>query len=108
MPRLTTSQIADLNLKHAKDGLIVGDSAEPRLLNELKAKGFFGSVKYEIKDGSDNNLKTIDIKVGDIVKYGSLHIEIFVCKKRPPEEVPEDFVLLRIYDEINPNNLAVL
>ena len=32
-------------------------------INELKAKGFFGSVKYEIKDGSDNNLKTIDIKV---------------------------------------------
>jgi phage terminase large subunit len=47
LPRLTTSQIADLNLKHAKDGLIVGDSAEPRLLNELKAKGC--SVKPSIK-----------------------------------------------------------
>ena len=32
-------------------------------INELKSKGFFGSVKYEIKDGSDSNLKTIDIKV---------------------------------------------
>ena len=32
-------------------------------INELKAKGFFGSVKYEIKDGSNSNLKTIDIKV---------------------------------------------
>jgi len=36
---LTTSQIAELNLKHAKNSLIVGDSAEPRLLHELKAKG---------------------------------------------------------------------
>jgi len=36
---LTTSQIAELNLKHAKNHLIVGDSAEPRLLHELKAKG---------------------------------------------------------------------
>ena len=36
---LTTSQIAELNLKHAKDSLIVGDSAEPRLLHELKSKG---------------------------------------------------------------------
>ena len=36
---LTTSQIAELNLKHANDGLVVGDSAEPRLLHELKAKG---------------------------------------------------------------------
>ena len=32
-------------------------------INELKSKGFFGSVKYEIKDGSNSNLKTIDIKV---------------------------------------------
>lgn len=47
LPRLTTSQIAQLNLKHAKDGLIVGDSAEPRLIHELKAKGC--SVKPSIK-----------------------------------------------------------
>ena len=36
---LTTSQIAELNLKHAGDALIIGDSAEPRLINELKSKG---------------------------------------------------------------------
>ena len=36
---LTTSQIAELNLKHAGNNLIVGDSAELRLLYELKAKG---------------------------------------------------------------------
>ncbi len=36
---LTTSQIAELNLKHAGTDLIVGDSAELRLLYELKAKG---------------------------------------------------------------------
>jgi phage terminase large subunit len=47
LPRLTTSQIAQLNLKHAKDGLIVGDSAEPRLIHEIKAKGC--NVKPSIK-----------------------------------------------------------
>ena len=36
---LTTSQISELNLKHAKTNLIVGDSAEPRLIYELKHKG---------------------------------------------------------------------
>tara|TARA_B100000780_G_C21121073_1_gene454124 strand:+ start:124 stop:1332 length:1209 start_codon:yes stop_codon:yes gene_type:complete len=36
---LTTSQIAELNLKHANTNLIVGDSAEPRLIYELKHKG---------------------------------------------------------------------
>jgi phage terminase large subunit len=39
LQRLTTSQIGQLNLKHAREGLIVGDSAEPRLLSEIKAKG---------------------------------------------------------------------
>ncbi len=47
LQRLTTSQIAELNLKHSKGGLIVGDSAEPRLLSEIKAKGC--NVKASIK-----------------------------------------------------------
>ena len=33
--KLTTSEIAKLNKKYAGDNLIVGDSAEPRLINEL-------------------------------------------------------------------------
>ena len=47
LQRLTTSQIAELNLKHAREGLIVGDSAEPRLIHEIKAKGC--NVKPSIK-----------------------------------------------------------
>ena len=64
LPRLTTSQIAQLNLKHAKDGLIVGDSAEVRLLHEIKAKGCNvtksikgqGSVTYGISLLQDYDL----------------------------------------------------
>ena len=47
LQRLTTSQIVELNLKHSKGGLIIGDSAEPRLLSEIKAKGC--NVKPSIK-----------------------------------------------------------
>jgi len=47
LQRLTTSQIAELNLKHANSGLIVGDSAEPRLIHEIRAKGC--NVKPSIK-----------------------------------------------------------
>jgi len=39
LTQLTTSQIAQLNLKHANTDLIVGDSAEPRLITEVKSKG---------------------------------------------------------------------
>ncbi len=38
LPKLTTSEIARLNMKHAVDNLIVGDSAEKRLIYELKQK----------------------------------------------------------------------
>lgn len=37
--RLTTSQIAMLNTNYADRSLIVADSAEPRLITELKSKG---------------------------------------------------------------------
>ena len=64
LPRLTTSQIAELNLKHARDGLIIGDSAEPRLITEIKAKGCNvlpsikgqGSVTYGISLLQDYDL----------------------------------------------------
>ena len=38
-PRLTTSQLIILNKQFAGSSLIVGDSAEPRLLSEIKASG---------------------------------------------------------------------
>ena len=38
-PGLSTGEIYDLNLKHCGRELIVGDSAEPRLISELKMRG---------------------------------------------------------------------
>ncbi len=36
---LTTTQLFELNKQYAGDNLIIADSAEPRLINELRAKG---------------------------------------------------------------------
>ena len=47
LPRLTTSQIVELNKKHANESLIIVDSSEPRLIYEMKAKGC--NVKPSIK-----------------------------------------------------------
>lgn len=38
-PGLSTEQIYSLNSNYAKNGLIIADSAEPRLIDELKKKG---------------------------------------------------------------------
>jgi phage terminase large subunit len=39
MPKLTTSEICKINLDVCGKSLIVGDSAEPRLISELQSKG---------------------------------------------------------------------
>ena len=58
------------------------------------------SVKLQILDKITAQIKTIEIKVNDTYEYSTLKIEIYACYKRPPEEIPEDFVLLRIFDTL--------
>tara|TARA_B100000315_G_C13998707_1_gene329114 strand:- start:27 stop:413 length:387 start_codon:yes stop_codon:yes gene_type:complete len=73
--------------------------------NNLLAKPISGhSVILQLLDKVSARISTIEINVGEKGKYGSLEIEVFDCKKRPPEEVPEDFVLMRILDEVSQNN----
>ena len=54
------------------------------------------SVKLQILDKITAQIKTIEINVNDTYEYSTLKIEIYACYKRPPEEIPEDFVLLKI------------
>ena len=73
--------------------------------NYLLAKPISGySVILQLLDKVTARISAIEIKVGEKAKYGSLEIEVFDCKKRPPEEVPEDFVLMRIMDEVSQDN----
>lgn len=61
---LTTDQIGEINSKQAKDSLIIADSAEPRLIHELRVKhklNIQGAVKVTINEGVMlmNNYKII-------------------------------------------------
>ncbi len=38
------------------------------------------------------------VKVGEDLKYGSLDIKVRHCEKRPPEEPPETYAFLQIFD----------
>ena len=57
----------------------------------------------KILDKITAQIKTIEINVNDTYEYSTLKIEIYACYKRPPEEIPEDFVLIRIFDILNNN-----
>ena len=73
--------------------------------NNLLAKPITGNfVVLQVLDKITARISSMEIEVGAKAKYGSIEIEIFHCKKRPPEEVPEDFVLMRIIDEVSSNN----
>ena len=79
------------------------------LFNKAQAIPIDGKVvSLHVLDKVTSRVETIEIQVGEIIQFDSLQIEIFLCKKRPPEEIPEDFVLLRIYDEVSPENLEIV
>ena len=79
------------------------------LFNSVQAVPINGNlVSLHVLDKVTSRVEIIEIKVGEIIKFDSLQIEIFLCKKRPPEEIPEDFVLLRVYDKISPENSEII
>ena len=63
------------------------------------------AVNLQILDKITSQIKTIEINVNDTYNFGTLKIEIYACFKRPPEEIPEDFILLKIFDTLQDNNL---
>ena len=38
------------------------------------------------------------VPVGDTLQYGSLTVNVKHCEKRPPEEIPETYAFLQIFD----------
>ncbi len=63
------------------------------------------AVNLQILDKITSQIKTIEINVNDTYNFGTLKIEIYACYKRPPEEIPEDFILLKIFDTLQDSNL---
>ena len=70
--------------------------------DSLNAKPIEGQiVELQILDKITTKVQSVAIGINENFKIGSLLIEIYACYKRPPEEIPEDFVLLKIFDELS-------
>ena len=63
------------------------------------------AVNLQILDKITSQIKTIEINVNETYYFGTLKIEIYACYKRPPEKIPEDFILLKIFDTLQNNSL---
>ena len=57
-------------------------------------------AKIKILDKITTKVETFEIKVNDSINFNSLFIEIFACYRNLPEDIPENYVLLKIYDKI--------
>ena len=74
---LTTSEIYNLNQRHAGNSLIIGDSAEPRLIHEVKKKGCNIKPVEKRKEGKEDFIKAGISMMQDydiIVEENSLNI----------------------------------
>ena len=68
-------------------------------INAKPIEGF--EVEIQILDKITSKVKAVNINVNKKLIFESLIIEIYACFKNPPEYVPENFVLLKIYDKQN-------
>ena len=62
----------------------------------------------QILDKITTKVRTFEVDVNDNVLFESLNIEIYACHTNPPEKIPEDFVLLKIFDSINFDNSRLI
>ena len=92
------------NMKHGSRKILLSLIIFIFCFSSLEADPIEGqTVHLKILDKITAQIETIKIDVNDIYRYGTLKIAIYACYKRPPEEIPEDFVLLRIFDMIKKN-----
>lgn len=74
-PKLTTGDITELNKTYAKGGLIIGDSAEPRLIYELSKNGI--NIKESVKGPGSVSAGLLSMQDWTIV----VHPESYNLKK---------------------------
>ena len=56
---------------------------------------------FKLLNKSTNKVSKKEILVNSTINWETLNIEVLYCASSPPTEVPEDYVLIDVYDIIN-------
>lgn len=56
-------------------------------------------AEIQILNKITTKVKTYKILNNTSLNIDSLNIEVYACYKNPPDEIPENYVLLKIYDD---------
>ena len=58
-------------------------------------------ASFKLLNKTTNKVSTKDILVTSKISWETLNIEVLYCGSTPPTEIPEDYVLIDVYDTIN-------
>ncbi|MDC2992610.1 DUF2155 domain-containing protein [Pelagibacteraceae bacterium] len=64
-------------------------------------------ASFKLLNKTTNKVSTNDILVGSKISWETLNIEVLYCGSTPPTEIPEDYVLIDVYDTINNENINI-
>ena len=64
-------------------------------------------ASFKLLNKTTNKVSTKDILVSSKISWQTLNIEVLYCGSTPPTEIPEDYVLIDVYDTINNENTNI-
>jgi hypothetical protein len=64
-------------------------------------------ASFKLLNKTTNKVSTKDILVSSKISWETLNIEVLFCGSTPPTEIPEDYVLIDVYDTINNENTNI-
>ena len=64
-------------------------------------------ASFKLLNKTTNKVSTKDIFVSSKISWETLNIEVLYCGSTPPTEIPEDYVLIDVYDTINNENINI-
>ena len=64
-------------------------------------------ASFKLLNKTTNKVSTKDILVSSKISWETLNIEVLYCGSTPPTEIPEDYVLIDVYDTINNEDINI-
>ena len=64
-------------------------------------------ASFKLLNKTTNKVSEKKILVNSQINWETLKIEVIYCASTPPTEIPEDYVLIDIYDRTNDKNINI-
>jgi len=64
-------------------------------------------ANFKLLDKISNKISEKTIQVNSFDSMGTLNIDVYSCFKEPPDEIPEDYVLINVKDNFLDKNESI-